>query len=124
MFAFSTLHVGQLEGGTRVEGGGELIYPRHSTPMPSPLTVFLIDDDPSVRRALARLIKSAGYQVQTFVSAREFLDRMPDAAGPGCLVLDVRMPGLSGLDLLRELQAADAALHIIFITRPGDSALS
>ena len=57
--------------------------------MPSPLTVFLIDDDPSVRRALARLIKSAGYQVQPFVSAREFLDRMPDAAGPGCLVLDV-----------------------------------
>ena len=97
---------------------------RHSTPMPSPLTVFLIDDDPSVRRALARLIKSAGYQVQPFVSAREFLDRMPDAASPACLVLDVRMPGLSGLDLQRELQAANATLPIIFITGHGDIPMS
>jgi FixJ family two-component response regulator len=88
--------------------------------MPSPPTVFLIDDDASVRRALARLIKSAGYQVQTFVSAREFLDSMPDRAGPACLVLDVRMPGLSGLDLQRELQAANATLPIIFITGHGD----
>ncbi len=90
----------------------------------TPLTVFLIDDDPSVRRALARLIKSAGYQVQPFVSAREFLDRMPDAASPACLVLDVRMPGLSGLDLQRELQAANATLPIIFITGHGDIPMS
>jgi FixJ family two-component response regulator len=92
--------------------------------MPSSPTVFLIDDDPSVRRALARLIKSAGYQVQTFVSAREFLDSMPDATGPACLVLDVRMPGLSGLDLQRELQAANATLPIIFITGHGDIPMS
>ena len=90
----------------------------------NPSTVFLVDDDPSVRRALARLIKSAGYQVQTFVSAREFLDRMPDSMGPACLVLDVRMPGLSGLDLQRELQSADATLPIIFITGHGDIPMS
>jgi FixJ family two-component response regulator len=89
-----------------------------------PPTVFLIDDDPSVRRALARLIKSAGYQVQTFASAREFLDRMADATGPACLVLDVRMPGLSGLDLQRELQTANATLPIIFITGHGNIPMS
>jgi FixJ family two-component response regulator len=89
-----------------------------------PPTVLLIDDDPSVRRALARLIKSAGYQAQTFVSAREFLDRMPDATCPACLVLDVRMPGLSGLDLQRELKAANATLPIIFITGHGDIPMS
>jgi FixJ family two-component response regulator len=88
--------------------------------MPSSPTVFLIDDDPSVRRALARLIKSAGYQVQTFVSAREFLDRMPDATGTACLVLDIRMPGLSGMDLQRELQLTNPILPIIFITGHGD----
>jgi FixJ family two-component response regulator len=88
--------------------------------MPSPTTVFLVDDDASVRRALARLIKSAGYQVQTFVSAREFLDRMPDGLGPACLVLDVRMPGLSGIDLQRELQLTNLVLPIIFITGHGD----
>ena len=83
-------------------------------------TVFLIDDDPSVRRALARVIKSAGYQVQTFVSAREFLNTMPNAPRPACLVLDVRMPGLSGIDLQRELGLTDIVLPIIFITGHGD----
>jgi FixJ family two-component response regulator len=88
--------------------------------MPSRSIVFLVDDDPSVRRALARLIKSAGYQVQTFISAREFLDRMPDAAQPACLVLDVRMPGPSGIDLQRELRLTNPILPIIFITGHGD----
>ena len=83
-------------------------------------TVFLIDDDPSVRRALARVIKSAGYQVQTFVSAREFLNTMPNAPRPACLVLDVRMPGLNGIDLQRELGLTDIVLPIIFITGHGD----
>jgi FixJ family two-component response regulator len=87
--------------------------------MTSPPTVFLVDDDSSVRRALARLIKSAGYQVQTFVSAREFLDRMPEAE-TACLVLDVRLPGLSGIDLQRELQRTNLILPIIFITGHGD----
>src|SRR5262245_22734658 len=89
-----------------------------------PATVFLIDDDSSVRRALARLIKSAGYQVQAFDSARKFLESMTDTTGPACLVLDVRMPGLSGLDLQRELQTANATLPIIFITGHGDIPMS
>jgi FixJ family two-component response regulator len=88
--------------------------------MPPSPTVFLIDDDPSVRRALARLIKSAGYQVQTFTSAREFLDGIPDVERPACLVLDVRMPGLSGMDLQHELQLTNLILPIIFITGHGD----
>jgi FixJ family two-component response regulator len=82
--------------------------------------VFLVDDDSSVLRALGRLIKSAGYEVQTFVSAREFIDSGDYQKGPACLVLDVRMPGLNGLDLQRELQAANATLPIIFITGHGD----
>ena len=83
-------------------------------------TVFLIDDDPSVRRALTRLIKSAGYQVQPFASARGFLDGGCRSAGPSCLVLDVQMPGLSGLDLQHELAALDMNLPIVFITGHGD----
>jgi FixJ family two-component response regulator len=88
------------------------------------MTVFLVDDDASVRRALARLIKSAGYQVQAFASAREFLDKGFPAADPACLVLDIRMPGLNGLDLQRELQAANALLPVIFITGYGDIPMS
>jgi FixJ family two-component response regulator len=84
------------------------------------MTVFLVDDDASVRRALARLIKSAGHHVESFASAREFLDSGCNSDGPRCLVLDVQMPGLSGLDLQRELQAPDMKLPIIFITGHGD----
>ena len=88
-------------------------------------TVFLVDDDASVRRALTRLIRSAGYDVQAFASAREFLDywRVADQ-GANCLILDVRMPGLNGLDLQHELQAAKALLPIIFITGHGDIPMS
>ena len=74
-------------------------------------TVFLVDDDPSVRKALTRLIKVAGYQVEAFASARDFLEwrNRPDR-GSGCLILDVRMPGLSGLDLQQQLLATHAQL--------------
>jgi FixJ family two-component response regulator len=84
----------------------------------------LVDDDPSVRRALTRLIKSDGYQVYAYASAREFLDARPEPEGPACLVLDVRMPGLTGLDLQNELQAMNANLPIIFITGHGDIPMS
>jgi FixJ family two-component response regulator len=67
--------------------------------MPSPPNVFLVDDDASVRRALGRLIKSAGHNVQTFASAREFLGTKTGSEEAACLVLDVRMPGLTGMDL-------------------------
>ena len=88
-------------------------------------TVFLVDDDSSVRRALSRLIKSAGYDVQAFASARDFLEcrRVTDEQ-LGCLVLDVRMPGLSGLDLQHELQATNTLLPIIFVTGYGDIPMS
>jgi FixJ family two-component response regulator len=88
------------------------------------MTVFLVDDDPSVRRALSRLIRSRGYQVQSFASAREFLDSDWRGEGDACLVLDVYMPGLSGIELQRELQAANAILPIIFITGRGDIPMS
>src|SRR6266850_2513630 len=81
--------------------------------------VFVVDDDLSIRDALTNLLRSVGLGVATFGSAREFLTgQRPDA--PGCLVLDVRLPGLSGLDLQRELAAAQIDLPIIFITGYGD----
>jgi FixJ family two-component response regulator len=86
--------------------------------------VFVVDDDASIRRALTRLIKSAGYQVNTFASAREFLDSGCHREGLGCLVLDVRMPGLSGLDLQREMQVANFRLPIVFMTGHGDIPMS
>ncbi len=82
-------------------------------------TVFVVDDDVSVRNALNSLIRSVGLRVEMFASAKDFLGRkMPD--GPACLVLDVRLPGLSGLELQRELAAANSQLPIIFITAHGD----
>ncbi len=87
-------------------------------------SVYLVDDDASVRRALARLIKSAGLEVQTFASAREFLDRIPDTNNPACLVADVRMPGLSGIDLHHELRSTNRNLPIIFVTGHGDIPMS
>jgi len=87
-------------------------------------TVFLVDDDSSVRKALTRLIKSTGYQVQSFASAREFLDTHVQTSDPACVVLDVRMPGLTGLDLQSELQKTNAILPIIFITGHGDIPMS
>jgi FixJ family two-component response regulator len=81
--------------------------------------VFVVDDDPSVRRALKRLIGSVGLQVEGFGSAREFLQAM-HSEGPSCLVLDIRLPGVSGLDFQRELAAANVPIPIIFITAHGD----
>jgi FixJ family two-component response regulator len=85
--------------------------------------VFIVDDDLSVRRSTERLVKSAGFQVQTFTSAREFL-ASPRPEGPACLVLDVRMPGLSGMDLQRELMQSGIHIPIIFITGHGDIPMS
>ena len=85
--------------------------------------VFAVDDDPSMREALARLFRSIGMRAQIFASARDFLGLKPPDA-PACLVLDVRLPGLSGLDLQRELAAADRTIPIIFITGHGDIPMS
>ena len=82
-------------------------------------TVFVVDDDESVRDALSSLIRSVGLRVEMFASAKEFLHwKRPDE--PACLVLDVRLPGLSGLELQRELAATSNQIPIIFITAHGD----
>jgi len=82
-------------------------------------TVFVVDDDASLRGALARLLHSAGYQTETFASAEGFLAQSRFDA-PGCILLDVRMPGLNGLELQQALAAADRQLPIVFITGHGD----
>src|SRR5438132_5269836 len=81
--------------------------------------VFVVDDDASVREGLGSLIRSAGLEVETFASAQEFLARSR-ADVPSCLVLDVRLPGLSGLDLQHELAKADVQIPIVFLTGHGD----
>ena len=85
--------------------------------------VFVVDDDKAVRKSLERLIKSVGLIVQPFSSAREFLES-DTSDGPSCLVLDVRMPGLSGIDLQKELDKMGYTIPIIFITGYGDIPMS
>ncbi len=78
-------------------------------------TVYVVDDDASVRNALRRLLRSAHYLVQTYGSAEEF--RLADFKGnPGCLVIDIRLPGISGFELQEELQATGVRMPVIFIT--------
>jgi len=85
--------------------------------------VFIIDDDPLYRASTERLVRSVGFSVQSFQSAREFVgSRRPNV--PSCLILDVRLPGLSGLDLQRELAEAGVHLPIIFVTGYGDIPMS
>ena len=85
--------------------------------------MFVVDDDASVRGALARLLHSAGYQTETFASAEGFLAQSRFDA-PGCILLDVRMPGLNGLELQQALAAANRQLPIVFITGHGDVPMS
>jgi len=81
--------------------------------------IAIVDDDPSVREGLSSLIRSAGLRVETFVSAQEFLDR-PVAEAPSCLVLDLQLPGLSGLDLQKKMAEAGLEIPIVFLTGHGD----
>src|SRR6266404_1728833 len=85
--------------------------------------VYVVDDDLAVRESVGSLIRSAGLRVETFKSAQEFLVR-PRTEIPGCLVLDVKLPGLSGLDLQQELAKADLQIPIIFLTGHGDIPMS
>ncbi len=85
--------------------------------------VFVVDDDASVRKSLVRLIKAAGYEAEAFGSVGDFLARRP-YDGPCCLVLDVRMPGRTGLDLQEALRAAGRRLSIVFITGYRDVPVS
>ena len=85
--------------------------------------VFIIDDDPSVRKSLSRLLRSIGQTVETFSSAEEFLAR-DRFNGIGCILLDVQMPGLSGMDLQAALSKAETSMPIVFITGHGDIPMS
>ena len=87
-------------------------------PEPQPI-VFVVDDDVSVREALAGLFRSAGWKAEVFASAREFLAR-PPAAAPSCLVLDLQLPDLSGLDLQRQMAEGRNDMPIVFISGHGD----
>jgi two-component system response regulator FixJ len=84
-----------------------------------PQTVFVVDDDDAVRNSLRLLLKSAGLHSEVAGSAREFLSNY-DISHPGCLVLDVRMPGMSGLEMQHELNVRGAIIPVIFITGHGD----
>ncbi len=86
-------------------------------------TVFVVDDDHSVRRSLARLLKSVGYRVESFASAADFLAGARGSV-PACALIDVRMPDRSGFDLFQELQERCPGLPVIFITGHGDIAMS
>src|SRR6202453_4562930 len=86
-------------------------------------TVLVIDDDPDLRASVGRLLRSVGLETQLFASISDFLKSDPPD-GPACLVLDVRLPGQSGLDFQRELAGANRLLPIIFITGHGDIPMS
>jgi FixJ family two-component response regulator len=86
-------------------------------------SVFLVDDDLAVRKSLTRVLRTAGWKVEAFDSAEAFLDR-PDRITRGCLVLDVTMPGLDGLELQQTLRASGTTLPIVFLTGRGDIPMS
>ena len=89
------------------------------TPIAEEKTVFIVDDDEAARESLSWLISSVGLKVETFASARDFLDAF-DRSRPGCLLVDVRMPGMSGLELQRRLESEPGCLPVIIVTGHGD----
>ncbi len=92
------------------------------TPVPDS-TVFVIDDDPLVRAAIQGMLESVGLYSEAFATPQEFLSRKP-TAGPTCLILDVKLPGINGLEFQRELAKAGIQLPIIFVTGHGDIPMS
>lgn len=88
--------------------------------------VFVVDDDPSIRASLNLLLNSAGYEVKAYASAKEFLEAEPGSMSPrpACLVLDIKMPGLSGLDLQKKLTSRHTFIPIIFLTGHGSIPMS
>jgi FixJ family two-component response regulator len=90
---------------------------------PTPATVFVVDDDEEMRAAMQRLLKTVGLQAEAFPSAKDFLKRnLPQ--GPSCLILDIRLPGMSGLDVQKRLAEAGARIPVIFITAHADVPLA
>jgi FixJ family two-component response regulator len=90
---------------------------------PTPGTVFVVDDDEDVRAAMQRLLKTVGLHAEAFASAKDFLERhLPQ--GPSCLILDIRLPGMSGLDVQKRLVEAGTKIPVIFITAHADVPLA
>src|SRR5215207_4385601 len=87
-----------------------------------PETVHIVDDDISFRTSTGRLLRACGYAVETYASAEELLKRLPDGAAPGCILLDINMPGVSGPDLQGRLNNAASSLPIVFLTGHADIA--
>jgi len=86
-------------------------------------TVFVVDDDAAVRRSMMRLLRSAGWNAEAFASAGDFLERAP-ITGPGCVLLDVNMPGMTGLELQDRMAVAGITLPVVFLTGKGDIPMS
>jgi len=86
-------------------------------------TVFVVDDDDAVRRSLTRLLRSAGWNAEVFASAGDLLERAP-ISGPGCVLLDVHMPGMSGIELQDRMAEAGITLPVVFLTGKGDIPMS
>jgi FixJ family two-component response regulator len=86
-------------------------------------TIFVVDDDAAVRRSLTRLLRSAGWNAEAFASAGDLLERAP-FTGPGCVVLDVNMPGMNGLELQESMTGAGITLPVVFLTGKGDISMS
>lgn len=86
-------------------------------------TIFVVDDDAAVRRSLTRLLRSAGWNTEAFASADDLLERAP-AAEPGCVLLDVQMPGMNGLELHQRMAEAGIWLPVVFLTGKGDIPMS
>ena len=84
------------------------------------VSLFIVDDDPSVRTSLTRLLRAEGAEPQCFATAEEFLDHLPHAAGPCCALLDIGLPGRSGLELHARLQAVRPEIAVVFLTGHGD----
>ena len=110
-----------VAGDTRMIDGQAMNRPtRLPATCPSPVpTVFVVDDDASFLTSVSRLLRATGHQVKAFPSASEFLESLP-APGPGCVVADVQMPGLSGLDLQAALAKTPNPLPVLFLTGHGD----
>src|SRR3989442_7927629 len=107
---------------SRVDGLGEASYAMGQRMLMSEddtRVVCIVDDDASLRRSLRNLLMSVGFRVETFQSAELFLESVP-RENPGCVVLDLRMPGMSGLDLLRQLAATGSRIPVIILTAHGD----
>ena len=121
-------HHGSITATNNPEGGTTFcvslpVEQRDMTEASAAPTIFLVDDDPGVLKALSRVLREDGWSVETFESAEAFLAR-PDQKADGCLVLDVTMPGLDGLELQRRLAGAGESLPIVFISGHGDIPMS